>query len=118
MYGRPLFIDGKVVGRICGPRPRRVPCSVTGCPNARIYLCDFPLAGAKAGKTCSRGLCEKHRGRECVRVEACGWRGTTTGDACPECSDDLAEEDFCPAHVKLEPKADPPTSLDQGSLFR
>ena len=81
MACQPLIIDidGKVSDFACGPRKKQRPCSVTGCPNPQRYLCDHPLSGAKAGETCSRGLCEKHRGR------GVGYHGGN---------------DYCPAHAK------------------
>lgn len=58
-----------------GRKPRR--CTV--CNRNRIaVLCDFPLAGKKTGKTCSRGLCE----RCAVHVGP--------------------DRDLCPAHGKAE----------------
>lgn len=104
MACEPMVVDGKTVGIMCGPRRRRRPCEVTGCPNAQTRLCDFPLAGAKRGKTCSRGICEKHRGQVCGSA-GCTWRGTTTGPNCPACGARLdGVEDFCPTH--LSPDAD------------
>jgi len=41
---------------ICG-RDRLKACAVCGLPSAK--LCDFPLTGVKAGKTCDRPVCEK-----------------------------------------------------------
>ena len=103
-----IVIGGKVVGKACGPRGRWVPCSVPGCRKERLYLCDFPLAGKKAGATCSRGLCENHRGGSCsATVENCGWRGVTVGRQCPACGEPIVEVDYCPAHAKMEVPRDP-----------
>jgi hypothetical protein len=55
-------------------RPR---CSVDGCRNASTKLCDFPLKGAKTGKTCDRRLCDAHAREQSVGV------------------------DFCPTHAKM-----------------
>lgn len=59
-WSTPIIIDGKVVGRAChsGPRPK---CAIDGCREPSEFLCDFPLSGKRAGKTCDRKLCHKHR---------------------------------------------------------
>lgn len=57
-------------------RDRRKPCIVCGRPSSK--LCDFPLTGGKAGKTCDRPLCV----RCAVHV------GT--------------DSDFCPSHPRTE----------------
>jgi len=46
-------------------------CSVTGCQNAATYLCDYPLAGDKAGKTCDRPVCNVHRHIVSPKVDYC-----------------------------------------------
>lgn len=38
-------------------RHRPAPCVVCGKESSK--LCDFPLRGAKAGKTCDRALCAR-----------------------------------------------------------
>ena len=43
----------------CHRGPRRV-CAEPDCTYTATKLCDFPLTGAKAGKTCDRRLCERH----------------------------------------------------------
>ena len=43
----------------CHRGPRRV-CAEPDCIYTATKLCDFPLTGAKAGKTCDRRLCERH----------------------------------------------------------
>ena len=53
------------------------PCSVPGCGEKHTHLCDYPLKGKKAGKTCDAKLCEGHATR------------IATG------------QDRCPAHAKL-----------------
>lgn len=54
---------GAVVGGgfICGGGSRRK-CATAGCTSKAPYLCDYPLDGVKAGKTCDRPIC-----RRCVR---------------------------------------------------
>lgn len=47
----------------CRRGGRRLPCQVPGCTNPHVALCDFPLAGPKAGRTCDRRMCEAHRTR-------------------------------------------------------
>jgi hypothetical protein len=58
-----------------GRRPQPKPCKACGAPSTR--LCDFPLKGKKAGKTCSAPICDRCR--------------TAFGD----------EIDYCPPHAKL-----------------
>ncbi len=65
---------------ICSRASRPKPCSVCGRPGGK--LCDFPLKGEKAGKTCDRSLCA----RCATHVEP--------------------DTDYCPAHAKLV-NADP-----------
>ena len=50
--------DGTLWTICCrGVRPKKAkPCVTCGKPSTR--LCDFPLAGRKAGKTCDRPLCD------------------------------------------------------------
>jgi hypothetical protein len=45
---------------ICS-RGRRAPCKTPGCHHVAVALCDWPLGGPNYGKTCSRGMCAKHR---------------------------------------------------------
>lgn len=42
-------------------RGRRESCSSPGCNHEVVALCDYPLAGARMGDTCSRPLCDRHR---------------------------------------------------------
>lgn len=53
-------VDG-VTAFICGQRSKAKPCQEQGCRGASRFQCDFPLAGERAGKTCDRFICEKHR---------------------------------------------------------
>lgn len=46
-----------VTGFICGRKDRVKTCVHCGRPPSK--LCDFPLKGAKAGKTCDRPVCEQ-----------------------------------------------------------
>lgn len=66
------------VAIVCSRGRRAKPCSVPGCGRSSVALCDFPLTGAKAGKTCDRALCAQHR--------------TSVG----------ADLDHCPAHAELK----------------
>lgn len=59
--------DGQLVGIACDPWHTKVRCEVRGCGRTGDYLCDYPLAGAAAGRTCSRPVCAGHR---VVRPEA------------------------------------------------
>jgi hypothetical protein len=45
--------NGNVIGHACGVRVPR--CKECRAP--REFLCDWKLAGEKAGKTCDRNLC-------------------------------------------------------------
>jgi hypothetical protein len=79
-----------VVFSVCG-RGRGIArtrtCSSCYAPFAR-FLCDFPLAGRKRGKTCDRALCEK-----CRRPQPTP----------PPPGTDIEEQsfDFCPTHDEL-----------------
>ena len=66
------------VAIVCSARERQKPCS---CGRRATALCDYPLTGAKAGKTCDKPLCDSCR----VRVGV--------------------DEDRCPAHHRLEQDA-------------
>lgn len=58
MIGRPIHdADGNVIGIACSRERVRL-CS-TGCGRRATKLCDFPLSGKKAGKTCDADLCER-----------------------------------------------------------
>lgn len=77
----PLIIDGQVVGTVCsrGRRGSFSPCTEVGCSENVVALCDWPLAGKAVGKTCSRGVCARHR------------------KAQPP-NPDGSQRDYCPAH--------------------
>ena len=80
---KPINLGGGATGIVC-TRERRRTCSVTGCYRSASLLCDFPLAGRKAGKTCNRALCSSHA----VAVQG------------------LTEPlDYCPAHATLAKEA-------------
>lgn len=42
-------------------RGRSQPCGTSGCGGTSVALCDWPLFGSKAGKTCDRRMCEACR---------------------------------------------------------
>jgi len=69
-------------GHVCrGRSSRRRKCKgLPTCTRTMEYLCDFPLAGAKAGKTCDRPLC--------------GGCAKTMG----------SDLHYCPSHVMLDPE--------------
>ena len=50
-------------GFICTRGIRRLKCQIDGCSAEHVALCDFPLQGLKAGKTCDRRMCEGHRAK-------------------------------------------------------
>ena len=68
--------DGYVI--VCSERRRAKRCSVCGRPGD--LLCDYPLRGAKAGKTCDRPLCAKCTRRQ---APASSPNGTDSTDYCP-----------------------------------
>ena len=45
----------------CGRRRHAAPCQEPGCGRPHVALCDYPLSGPKAGQTCDRRMCGKHR---------------------------------------------------------
>src|SRR6266404_2980040 len=96
--------DG-TVAIICSRGQRRTRCSTPGCNRQASKLCDFPLAGAKAGKTCDRGLCAScavNMG-EVIRLSADPrWQSHKLRMAS---SKDTV--DFCPAHAKQTREAEP-----------
>ena len=67
--------DGRGVAIVCMRGRRRAPCSHCG-RHAATLLCDFPLKGKKAGRTCDRKLC-------------------------PKCAVHLGEADYCPPHSTI-----------------
>jgi hypothetical protein len=75
------------IGFVCSSREPRKSCS---CGRASTALCDYPLTGSKAGKTCDKPLCDRCR----VRI----------GD----------NVDRCPAHHALEQQAAKPVTRPGG----
>lgn len=78
MTCRPIELPGGITGWVCtrGQSSRPAPCSVPHCGRYHTRLCDFPLAGRKAGKTCDAKLCDVH--------------AVSVGP----------ERDYCPAHAR------------------
>lgn len=66
---------------VCRRGGRRAPAKRCKCGKPASLLCDFPLKGRKAGKTCDRPLCS-----------GCAERQRTTADG--------DTVDFCPAHAR------------------
>ena len=56
---------------VCSRTRLRPRCGIDGCRNASTKLCDFPLKGAKTGKTCDRRLCDKHAREQSAGVDFC-----------------------------------------------
>lgn len=55
----PIYLHGQHVGFVCsrGTRTKKAkPC--VGCGQPSTKLCDHPLTGKRAGKTCDRPLCD------------------------------------------------------------
>jgi len=50
-------------GFACSPGRRGSPCQEPGCRELHVALCDWPLTGPAAGKTCDRRMCSAHRHR-------------------------------------------------------
>ena len=86
-----LVLPDGTTAIVCTRGQRTPRCSVPGCRNPGAHLCDHPLAGKKAGKTCDRRICAVH--------------ATKTGP----------DRDLCPAHAALSPSTQ--LGLDP-SLFR
>lgn len=51
------FQIGEARGFICTRGNRAKPCKYCGRPHTK--LCDYPLRGAKAGKTCDIPMCDR-----------------------------------------------------------
>lgn len=51
-------LEGGGVAIVKFAKQRTKPCASCGRPSTK--LCDYPLTGAKAGKTCDRAMCDKH----------------------------------------------------------
>lgn len=73
--------DGKVSGFVC---TRGASSRCASCGRAASKLCDWKLAGEKAGKTCDRPLCAN-----CARSPAPG-------------------KDLCPAHWRAWERMEAP----------
>jgi len=73
---KPFDLGNGVTGVVCSRGQRAKRCAIEGCGKPAPYLCDFPLTGAKAGKTCDRPMCESHRRTQ-------GRKGKDTVDYCP-----------------------------------
>lgn len=87
----PLDFGNGATGFMCGTGLRDTkPCGEPGCSDPSVALCDWPLAGKRAGRTCSRPLCARHR-------------------ALQPPNPDGSQRDYCPAHHRL--------SQAQGSLL-
>jgi len=56
---------------VCSRGSHRAPCQIDGCSRPSTKLCDFPLAGRKAGKTCDRRLCDQHARAQGQDVDFC-----------------------------------------------
>lgn len=49
-------------GYVCTRGSRRpAPCQEVGCGQPHVALCDWPLTGRAAGRTCDRRMCARHR---------------------------------------------------------
>lgn len=70
--------EGEVIGIACTRGAIRCECG-----SASSKLCDFPLKGAKAGKTCDRRICGR-----CAVVMG-------------------PNKDYCPAHARSKPEEKP-----------
>ena len=53
-------IDGLGVVILCNRGRRGKRCQQPNCRNDATLQCDYPLSGAKAGKTCDRYVCRSH----------------------------------------------------------
>lgn len=73
-------------GLMCSRGGRRTKCATPGCSGRADFLCDFPLAGKRAGKTCSRAMCERCRRAQSPGVDYCEphARQTSFATAAPE----------------------------------
>lgn len=63
-----------------GRQRRSAPCSAPNCSEPHTRLCDFPLRGSKAGRTCDAKICDGH--------------ATCAGPG----------KDYCPPHTVLTAK--------------
>lgn len=89
----PINLGGGVTGFVCGGRGAAAkPCSELGCGAPSVALCDYPLAGKKTGKTCSKPVCEKHRRQQGAATPRPGLSVATIGE------DTI---DYCPTHDRI-----------------
>lgn len=65
----PVDLGGGAFAIACTRGRRPIICVHCGRPGNR--LCDFPLTGAKAGKTCDRPLCAKCAVRRKPGIDYC-----------------------------------------------
>lgn len=56
---------------VCSRGVRRKRCSTNGCVGTEVALCDYPLSGRKAGKTCDRSMCARCRHAQGPDVDYC-----------------------------------------------
>jgi hypothetical protein len=61
-----------VTAIVCSRGSRRETCQTPGCGKTSVALCDWPLAGALAGKTCDRRLCASCRRVQGPNKDFCG----------------------------------------------
>jgi hypothetical protein len=78
--------DGRAVGFVCSRGSDR--CEACGRAGAR-QLCDYPLAGRRAGETCDRRLCAG-------------------------CATRVGARDLCPAHARLVKQQQQEEDLNDG----
>ncbi len=96
------------VAIICSRGRRRKTCATPGCNRTATKLCDFPLEGKRAGKTCDRDMCDACAVSmgEVIRLSS-DPRWTTHRLRMASSEDTV---DFCQAHAKhaQEPAQPPP----------
>lgn len=51
----------KVTAFFCRPKADMGTCQAVGCGATATARCDWQLSGSKAGLTCSRRMCQRHR---------------------------------------------------------
>lgn len=67
-----IITSGDVTIIACGRgRQERRRCDTPGCSGRAVALCDWPLSGPKAGKTCSRAMCAQCRRPQEPEVDYC-----------------------------------------------
>jgi hypothetical protein len=59
--------DGKFMAVVCS----RTPTKRCKCGRPCTKLCDFPLTGAKAGKTCDEPMCDLHHVNQGPEIDYC-----------------------------------------------